>query len=62
MIWSDNKPIYVESDGEVSPDNMVRELKRQTEVAILDRYPDFIASKDVGTGLWGDAYFVETIG
>jgi putative transposase len=58
----DHIHLYVESDGEVSPDNMAQELKRQTAVAILDGYPDLIVSKDVGAGLWGDAYFVETIG
>ncbi len=58
----DHIHLYVESDGEVSPDNMARELMRQTEVAILERYPDLIASTDAGAGLWGDAYFAETMG
>ena len=64
LLWlaPDHIHLYVESDGEVSPDNMAQELKRQTEVAILERFPDLIASTDVGAGLWGDAYFVETVG
>ncbi len=58
----DHIHLYVESDGEVSPDNMAQELKRQTEVAILERFPDLTISTDVGAGLWSDAYFVETVG
>ena len=64
LYWlaPDHIHLYVESDGEVSPDNMAQELKRQTEAAILERFPDLIASTDVGAGLWGSAYFVETVG
>jgi REP element-mobilizing transposase RayT len=58
----DHIHLYVESDGEVSPDNMAQELKRNSEVAILERFPEFIASPEVETGLWDEAYFVETIG
>ena len=64
LLWlaPDHIHLFVDSDGEVSPDNMAHELRRQTEVAILERFPDLIASTDVGAGLWGDAYFVETVG
>ena len=64
LLWlaPDHIHLYVESDGEVSPDNMAQELRRQTEVAILERFPDLTISTDVGAGLWGDAYFVETVG
>jgi len=64
LLWlaSDHIHLYVESDGEVSPDNMAQELKRLSEVPILERFPDLIASPMVETGLWDEAYFVETIG
>ncbi|MBW2599484.1 MAG: hypothetical protein JRC60_05255 [Deltaproteobacteria bacterium] len=52
----------MESDGEVSPDNMAQELKRLSEAPILGRFRDLISSLDVETGLWDEAYFVETIG
>ena len=64
LLWlaPDHIHLYVESDGEVSPDNMVQELKRSSEAPILERFRDLIASSDVETGLWDEAYFVETIG
>jgi len=54
--------LYVESDGEVSPDNMAQKLKRLLEVTILERFPDLIASQEGERRLWDEAYFVETIG
>lgn len=64
LLWlaPDHIHLYVESDGEVSPDNMVQELKRLSEAPILERFRELIASPDVETGLWDEAYFVETIG
>jgi len=64
LLWlaPDHIHLYVESDGEVSPDNMAQELKRLSEAPILERFRDFISSPDVETGLWDEAYFVETIG
>jgi len=58
----DHIHLYVESDGEVSPDNMAQKLRRQSEIAILDRFSDLLATTDVGGRLWDDVYFVETIG
>ena len=64
LLWlaPDHIHLSVESDGEVSPDNMAQKLKRISEAQILERFPDLIASPDVETGLWDEAYFVETIG
>jgi hypothetical protein len=53
--------LYVESDGEISPDNMSQKLKCLLEVPILERFPDLIASPEVERRLWDEAYFVETI-
>jgi REP element-mobilizing transposase RayT len=64
LLWlaPDHIHLHVESDGEVSPDTIVQELKRLSEVKILERFPDLIATPGVETGLWDEAYFVETIG
>jgi REP element-mobilizing transposase RayT len=64
LLWlaPDHIHLYVESDGEVSPDNMAQKLKRLSEASVLERFPDLIASPEVETGLWDEAYFVETIG
>jgi len=58
----DHIHVYVESDGEVSPDNMAQKLKQLLEMPILERFPDLIASPEVEKRLWDEAYFVETIG
>jgi len=58
----DHIHVYVESDGDVSPDNMAQKLKRSSEIAILERFPDLIASPEMERRLWDEAYFVETIG
>jgi putative transposase len=63
LLWlaPDHIHLYVESDGEVSPDSMAQRLKRLSEAAILERFPGLISSTDMETGLWDEAYFVETI-
>jgi REP element-mobilizing transposase RayT len=64
LLWlaPDHIHLYVESDGEVSPDNMAQKLKRLSETPILERFPDLIASSESERRLWDEAYFVETIG
>ena len=64
LLWlaPDHIHLYVESDGEVSPDHMARKLKRLSEIPILERFPDLIASSEAERRLWDEAYFVETIG
>jgi len=64
LLWlaPDHIHVYVESDGEVSPDNMAQKLKQLLEIAILERLPDLVASPEVEKRLWDEAYFVETIG
>jgi len=64
LLWlaPDHIHLYVESDGEISPDNMAQKLKRLSETPILERFPELIASSEVERRLWDEAYFVETIG
>ena len=64
LLWlaPDHIHLYAESDGKVSPHNMAQKLKTLSEVAILERFPGLIVSPEVNTGLWDEAYFVETVG
>lgn len=64
LLWlaPDHIHLYVESNGEISPDNMTQKLKRLSETSILERFPELIASSDMKKKLWDEAYFVETIG
>ena len=64
LLWlaPDHIHIYVESDGEVSPDNMAQQLKPLTEASILERFPDLVASPEMNKRHWDEAYFVGTIG
>jgi REP element-mobilizing transposase RayT len=60
LLWlaPDHIHLYVDSDGEVSPDNMAQELKKLSEAPILDRFSNLIRAPR----LWDEAYFVETLG
>lgn len=64
LLWlaPDHIHLYVESDGEISPDNMAQKLKQLTETQIFERFPDLIEPHKVERRLWDRAYFVETIG
>ncbi|MCP4576941.1 MAG: hypothetical protein GY846_11725 [Deltaproteobacteria bacterium] len=64
LLWlaPDHIHIYVVSNGEASPDNMAQDMKRHSETATLERFPDLMTSPNAETGLWDEAYFVETIG
>ncbi len=57
----DHIHVYVESDGEVSPDNIAQKLKRLSETRILERFPDLTAFSEAENRLWDGAYFVETL-
>ncbi len=63
LLWlaPDHIHVYVESDGEESPDTMAKELKRISETDILERIPNLIKSLGSEAKLWDEAYFVETI-
>jgi len=60
LLWlaPDHIHLYVDSDGEVSPDNMAQELKKLSEAPIIDRFSNLIAAPR----LWDEAYFIETLG
>lgn len=64
LLWlaPDHIHLYVESDGENSVDAIAQGMKRLSTAAILEEFPDLIATPDAENGLWDKAYFVETIG
>ncbi len=64
LMWlaPDHIHIYMESDGKVSPENIAQKLKRLSETPIIDQFRNVITSQEFGTGLWDEAYFVETVG
>jgi REP element-mobilizing transposase RayT len=58
----DHIHLYVESDGELSIEEIVHKIKRFSNNAILDKFP-LIQDKLSGDAeIWDDTYFVETIG
>ena len=58
----DHVHLYIESDGELSVEEMVHRIKQFSNNAILDKY-SFLREKLVkDTEIWDEAYFVETVG
>jgi len=58
----DHVHLYIESDGELSVEEMVHRIKQFSNNAILDKY-SFLREKLVkDTEIWDEAYFVETAG
>lgn len=64
LLWlaPDHIHLYVESDGEQSPDSIAQEIKRFSTAPVLaelnKQREDLIGEKM----LWDEAYFVETVG
>lgn len=58
----DHAHLYVESDGELSVEEMVHKIKRFSSKAIIDEFPFMRDKVSGGTGIWDEAYFVETVG
>lgn len=58
----DHIHLYVESDGELSIEEIVHRIKRFSNNAILEKFPLIRDRLSGNTELWDEAYFVETIG
>ena len=58
----DHVHLYVESDGELSVEEMVHKIKRFSNNAILKEFPSVRDKLGGNTEIWDEAYFVETIG
>ena len=58
----DHLHLYVDSDGELSIEEMVQRMKRISNNALMEKFP--LLSENLGgnTEIWDDAYFVETVG
>jgi len=58
----DHVHLYIESDGELSIEEMVHRIKRFSNNTILEKYP-FVREKFIkDADIWDEAYFVETVG
>jgi putative transposase len=58
----DHVHVYVESDGELSVEEMVHKIKRFSNNAILEKFQSVRDKLGDDTQIWDEAYFVETIG
>lgn len=58
----DHIHLYVESDGELSIEEIVHRIKRFSNNAILEKFPLIRDRLSGNTELWDEAYFTETIG
>ena len=63
LLWlaPDHIHVYFESDGEASPEVMVKALKDVTS-SILTQHPTVGAQLNHGQAVWDEAYFCETVG
>jgi putative transposase len=61
-LAQDHVHLYIESDGELSVEEMGYGIKRFSNKAILEKHP-FLREKFVKDAeIWDEAYFVETVG
>jgi len=58
----DHIHLYVESDGELSIEEIVNRIKQFSNHAILEKFPLIRDMLGGNTDIWDQAYFVETIG
>jgi putative transposase len=58
----DHLHLYVESDGELSIEEIVHRIKPFSNNAILEKFPLIKDTLGGNTEIWHKAYFVETIG
>jgi REP element-mobilizing transposase RayT len=57
----DHVHLYVESDGELSVEEVVYRIKRFSNNAILDEFPSVRDKLGGNTEIWDEAYFMETV-
>jgi len=58
----DHIHLYVESDGELSIEEIVHRIKQFSNDAILEKFPLLRDKLSGNTEIWDEAYFTETIG
>ncbi len=64
LLWlaPDHIHVYCESDGQDSPENIVRGLKHILEQGMLAQFADIARALGGNGHLWDESYFVETLG
>ena len=64
LLWlaPDHVHLCVDSNGESSVDTVIKEIKRFSEEAILERFFHLTEQPDTEFKIWDAAYFSETIG
>jgi putative transposase len=58
----DHVHLYVESDGELSVEQIVNKIKQFSNNAMVEEFPSIKDRLAGHTEIWDEAYFVETIG
>jgi REP element-mobilizing transposase RayT len=58
----DHIHLHVDSDGELSVEEMVQEMKRYSNNAILTEFSEILETFDEFSDIWDAAYFAETVG
>ena len=61
-IAPDHIHLYVESDGELSIEEIIHRIKQFSNDAILEKFPLIRDKLGNDTEIWDEAYFTETIG
>jgi REP element-mobilizing transposase RayT len=64
LLWlaSDHLHLYVESDGELSVEKMVQEIKEYSKYAMLSELTSIKEKTGTGNIIWDESYYSETIG
>jgi REP element-mobilizing transposase RayT len=57
----DHVHLFVESNGDLSPEDIPTKIKQYSNNTIVEKFPSVIDKLDVDTGIWDKAYFVETV-
>ena len=62
QLAPDHVHVFVESDGGLSIDEIIKRIKRFTRDAIKEEFPSINDKFEREQGIWDEAYFVETLG
>lgn len=57
----DHVHLFVESNGDLSAEEIASKIKQFSNSAILEKIPSVRDKLDIDTGVWDEAYFVETV-
>jgi len=58
----DHVHLYVESEGDISVEEIVHRIKQFSRNAILEKFSFLREQLGENTGIWDEAYFAETVG